>query len=170
MGRSIPDNSDDTIDMRDVQSRIDDLESDLEDLETALQDAKDAYEEAEQKWKEFQEEHDEWCGSPDEEVEAEEARAEIGRKEEELNNWKNGDEGKELETLKELRSECGLEDTLIRDSYFETYARQLAEDIGAIKGDEGWPLNCIDWEQATNELKMDYTTVEFDGETYHYRS
>lgn len=59
--------------------------------------------------------------------------------------------------------------TLIRDSYFEVYAEQLADDIGAIDSDAGWPLNYIDWEQAASELQIDYTTVDYDGVTYWYR-
>lgn len=58
---------------------------------------------------------------------------------------------------------------LIRDSHFEDYAQQLADDIGAINSDAGWPNNCIDWERAARELQMDYSTVEYDGVTYWYR-
>ena len=56
--------------------------------------------------------------------------------------------------------------TLIRDSYFEDYARQLAEDIGAISGKESWPLDYIDWERAAEALKQDYTSADFNGVTY----
>lgn len=59
--------------------------------------------------------------------------------------------------------------TLIRESYFENYARELADDIGAIKDDAAWPYTCIDWWQAARELKMDYTTTEFNGVTYFYQ-
>jgi hypothetical protein len=59
--------------------------------------------------------------------------------------------------------------TLVRESHFEDYARQLAEEIGAISGDENWPCNCIDWERAARELRMDYSSVDFDGETYYFR-
>ena len=59
---------------------------------------------------------------------------------------------------------------LIRESYFEDYARELAEDIGAIgRGMQQWPLHCIDWEKAADELKMDCTAVDFDGVTYYVR-
>lgn len=60
-------------------------------------------------------------------------------------------------------------ETLIRDSYFVKYAQELAEDIGAINTDAGWPNTCIDWERAAWELRMDYTSVEFDGVTYWVR-
>jgi hypothetical protein len=59
---------------------------------------------------------------------------------------------------------------LIRDSYFETYARELAEDIGAIGENAIWPNNCIDWERAARELQYDYTAVDFDGVAYWVRS
>jgi antirestriction protein len=59
--------------------------------------------------------------------------------------------------------------TLIPDYEFEDYARELADDIGAINKNASWPNTCIDWEQAARELQMDYTTVEYDGTTYWYR-
>jgi len=61
-------------------------------------------------------------------------------------------------------------EALIRDSYFEDYARELAQDIGAIGKGEVWPLTCIDWEHAARELQHDYTTVDFDGVEYWVRS
>lgn len=60
-------------------------------------------------------------------------------------------------------------ETLIRDSYFEDYAREMASDIGAIDPNASWPQSCIDWEQAARELQMDYTSVDFDGVTYWVR-
>lgn len=59
--------------------------------------------------------------------------------------------------------------TLIRDSHFEDYARELAEDTGAVSRDAQWPLQHIDWTAAADELKQDYTSVEFDGVTYWVR-
>lgn len=86
------------------------------------------------------------------------------------------EERAELAVLKSLADEAeGCADwrygeALIRDSYFETYAQELAEDCGTITGSEGWPLNCIDWEKAARELQTDYTSVDFDGVTYWIRS
>lgn len=59
---------------------------------------------------------------------------------------------------------------LISEDYFEDYARQTAESIGAIEDDTQWPCNCIDWERAADELRVDYTAVEYDGDTYYYRA
>lgn len=59
--------------------------------------------------------------------------------------------------------------TLVRDSYFEDYAQELAEDIGAINSEASWPIYCIDWERAARDLQMDYTSGDFDGITYWAR-
>jgi hypothetical protein len=88
----------------------------------------------------------------------------------------DADELAELAALKALAEEAeGYADDwrhgaqLIRESYFEDYARELAEETGAITGTQCWPLTCIDWEQAARELAMDYTTVDFDGVDYLIR-
>lgn len=61
-------------------------------------------------------------------------------------------------------------EALVRDSYFEDYARELADDIGAVDKDHGWPSSFIDWPAAADALKQDYTPIEFDGVTYWGRS
>jgi hypothetical protein len=68
-----------------------------------------------------------------------------------------------------LRDAANDEPTMIADYYFVTYAREFAEDIGAI-GEKGqWPTYCIDWEWAARELAMDYTMVEFGDTSYYWR-
>jgi hypothetical protein len=96
--------------------------------------------------------------------------------EEPLGGWLDEYEKSELGALLELQEEAeGYSDwkdgaTLIRDSYFEEYAEEFAEDIGAIDPDTStWPSNHIDWEAAANELKGDYTGVTFDGVEYWVR-
>jgi hypothetical protein len=58
---------------------------------------------------------------------------------------------------------------LIRDTYFVDYAKQLAEDIGAVPETYTWPTSCIDWEKAADDLANDYTQVEIAGVTYYVR-
>jgi hypothetical protein len=63
---------------------------------------------------------------------------------------------------------CGEGPHLIRDSYFEQYARELAADRGlmdAIPRNWEWPLIFIDWPAAAEDLKLDYAAVGFDGVT-----
>jgi hypothetical protein len=86
---------------------------------------------------------------------------------------RTGDEQDELDSLVEFAEdgETNLSEwnhgvVLIRDSYFEDYAREFAADIGAINGAAGWPLSYIDWEAAAEALQVDYFNIEFDGVTY----
>lgn len=61
---------------------------------------------------------------------------------------------------------------LIHDRDFTDFAREFADDIGAINESQSggnWPLYCIDWERAARELQMDYTPVEYAGHTYWAR-
>lgn len=85
------------------------------------------------------------------------------------------DEGGEYQLIINLEEEINSSEwtyglQLIADSYFEDYARELAEDLGAIDKSSSWPNNCIDWSRAASELQYDYSSVDFDGETYWYRS
>lgn len=56
--------------------------------------------------------------------------------------------------------------TFIRDTYFGDYARELAEETGAINANASWPLYAIDWERAARDLQMDYTNYELCDVTY----
>jgi hypothetical protein len=86
------------------------------------------------------------------------------------------EEAEELKILRALAEEgegCGdwaHGETLIRDSYFEKYAEELADDLGAVPRDAKWPMTCIDWKQAAEELQVDYTSVNFDNVIYWMRS
>ena len=92
-------------------------------------------------------------------------------------NELDDDEKEELRILRDL-AEQGEQyssnwingSTLIADDYFVQYARDLAEDIGAISRNLDWPACHIDWEAAANYLKMDYSSIDFDGAEYWVRS
>lgn len=90
------------------------------------------------------------------------------------------DEAEELAALRaildELKGNGGDEQwrgdwypvTLIRDSYFTYYAREMLEDCGTIPRDlPSWVV--IDWDATAGNVRMDYTPVEIDGSTYWYR-
>lgn len=102
---------------------------------------------------------------------------ELREYEEELDECERQELDELTEVLDDLRGNGGdhqwngdwYPSTLINDDYFEDYARQLAEDIGAIPDDTQWPCTCIDWEKAARELQVDYTSTEIDGGTYWYR-
>lgn len=76
----------------------------------------------------------------------------------------------ELQTLSEEVSEWSYGETLIHESNFQSYAIDCAEDIHGRDAFVGWPMNCIDWEQAAEALQSDYTAYEYEGETYYARA
>lgn len=83
------------------------------------------------------------------------------------------DEGEFMDAVDDLSTEVSDWDfgaQMIREDCFEDYARQLAEDIGSISGDEQWPFTHIDWEAAATELQMNYSSVSFLGCDYLVRS
>jgi len=55
-------------------------------------------------------------------------------------------------------------DNLINDYYFDTFTKEMAEDCYEIP--QEWPFRCIDWEQAADELRDDYTAIKFHGKTF----
>ena len=136
-------NLDDTIDVRDIIARVEELREERDDLQLALD------------------------GGSQEDVNA-------------LAEWEtdNAEELAELESLLDDLNGMGGDEqwegdwypvTLVRDSYFQDYAQELAEECGMIDTNAKWPMICIDWEQAARELQYDYSSVEVNGVTYWTR-
>lgn len=58
--------------------------------------------------------------------------------------------------------------TLIADSHFTDYAREMLEDCGTIPRDlPSWVE--IDWNATARNIRVDYSSIEIDGVTYWYR-
>lgn len=150
-------NMDNLIYSRDVVARIEELESEREALVADLNDEKEHPAMSDD------------ANDPAAIVKAENAVMDAMAA---LAAW-DDENADELATLKKLAEEGAdsaadweYGETLIRDSYFREYAMELADDIGAIPANAGWPLECIDWDQAARELKMDYSAVDFGGVRY----
>lgn len=87
------------------------------------------------------------------------------------------DEAEELKNLLALQNEAeGYSDdwqygsTLIRESYFVEYCKEMLQDIGDLPKDLPWYIESnIDWEGVAEDLKVDYTEVGFDGVSYFVR-
>ena len=138
-----PTKHDDVIDSRDLIEYIDELVSERDELREAVSDS----------------------GTVKEREQAEAALAE----------W-DAENMEELESVEAFADECEnyADDwrhgaTLIAESYFTDYAEQLAEDIGAVESCAPWPLSCIDWDAAADDLKQDFTAVTWDGCTFYVR-
>ncbi|QIK18319.1 hypothetical protein G7968_07695 [Ralstonia solanacearum] len=95
--------------------------------------------------------------------------------------WKSGDEGQELTKLKALAEQCegygdwGHGETLIHEDHFVKYIEELIDDCYSLPKEltsGNWPYRhiTIDYEAAAEEAKVDYTEVDFDGQTYFLRS
>jgi hypothetical protein len=140
-------NAADVIDSRDVIARIEELQDERQPLADEVEETE----------------------AGDDEAATQAAQAA-------LQEWDGSEEGQELRALLALQAEAeGYSDwthgaTLIRDSYFPDYARDLAEDLYGDKvRNAEWPFSHIDWEAAAEALQVDYTAVEFDGVTYWVR-
>jgi hypothetical protein len=86
------------------------------------------------------------------------------------------DEVEELAALRELAEEGeGVGDwqygaALINESYFTQYAMEYASDIhGSAVDDAAWPFSHIDWDEAADDLRSDYTAIEWRGVTFYVR-
>ena len=58
--------------------------------------------------------------------------------------------------------------TLIADSHFTDYAREMLHDCGDIPRDIPHYIE-IDWDATARNVRMDYAATDIDGVTYWYR-
>ena len=145
---STVDNSQDTLDSRDVTARMEELGSELQDL----QDAMDGLEEGDD-----QEAFDD--------------------AEEDFATW-NDENLEELEALQALVSEADCSpdwihgETLIADDYFTDYIKDMVEDCYPLDLDSlpDFVVIEVDWEATADNCKMDYMSVDFDGSEYWIRA
>ena len=45
----------------------------------------------------------------------------------------------------------------------------ITSDLGTAVDDAPWPQSYIDWDAAADALRIDYSSVEFEGVTFWYR-
>jgi hypothetical protein len=86
------------------------------------------------------------------------------------------DEKRELAALRALADDgetnvSGWQygETLIRESYFVRYCKEILNDCGDLPRDLP-PYIVIDWEATARNIRDDYTELTFDGVTYLARS
>lgn len=149
--------NDDIIDSRDLYKR----QCELQDLKNARETAEDEYNEAVA----------ELSGNEEVTILETERLGELLQTMQDAQDEFSEPERAELVMLEVLENEItdymhGT--TLVHEHYFATYAKQYAEDIGAIDRDMKWPYTCIDWEEAAGALQGDFTEVEIDGTSYYY--
>lgn len=138
-------NTDDIIDSRDVIARIEELQDDKLTLQNAIADA----------------------------IEKEDSDLAIECARQELANWLDNENGLELAALEKLASEAEgyapdwtYGEQLIHDDYFEQAMDEMIAECYEL------PKDLPFWMTVTYDyiaLKQDYTSVDFDGQTYWVR-
>jgi len=158
-------NGEDVIDSRDIIERIAYLEDEMEDFKTTKKlpsfDWEDKWEGSEyDTWDKRHKKHDmEWA----------------------ISQWETWEHVEEYRALKAIEQECeGYGDwqygeTLIRDSYWQSYIEELIKDCYEMPkemNNGAWPWRhfTMDYEAAAEEAKEDYMSVDFDGVDYWMRS
>ena len=139
------------LDTRDLDKRLNELEDERDDLEDSLTEARI---EAKDCDPEEEEEYD------DNVIDAIEA----------LKEWDEEykEELDELYAMRDEISEWRHGEALIAEEDFAEYAEQLADDLYGVE--QHWPFNHVDWDAAADELKSDYSSIDYQGSTYLYRS
>lgn len=97
--------------------------------------------------------------------------------EEEIQDWKEI-WAEELDTIKRIDSvedEVGSEFehgvTLIEEGDFVDYCKELVSDLGVLPSELPFYIESnIDWEGVAEDLKADYSELEYEGNTYLFRA
>lgn len=134
--------SDSVIDSRDVTERLRELEDKRNDLVEAQSEAT--------------------------------TREDITAARENLEEW-DAEYGDELASLRKLNddgedasSEWSHGVALIRESYWVDYVQELLEDLGELPKHIPHYI-VIDWDKTADNIRVDYSELEFDGVTFYYR-
>lgn len=167
------------IDTRDLQERIEELESQLEDVEEEIDELNEQLEDIRNEISNLE------FDSSDPDLEEEEVKdikiqiLKLKINEEELDDeidtlyrerWEVIVD--ELGELSDLRSEIPEwydGNALILESYWIDYVQDLLEDCGDLPRDIPWYI-VIDWEATAENIAVDYSTCEYQGNTYYYRN
>lgn len=146
--------NDDVIDSRDVIERLRELEDERQALADEVDEARAADDAAND-------------NAPDADFDLAKT---LDAKKQALENW-DEENAEELTALRKLAEEGeGIDDwghgvALIRESYFVDYCREFVQDIGDLPRNIPHYLE-IDWEKTADNLRIDYTEIDFDGVTY----
>lgn len=150
---------DDTIDSRDIIARLEDLDSENQNLITEQYTA-------------FTKSLDVINEPSDVRTAAKDEYDKVTRA---LTEWVDS-YNDELVALRDLNRECEEitadwihGEVLINEGYWVDYVKELCEDVGFIPRDLPHYI-AIDWEQTAENISADYSTVDFDGNTYYLRN
>ena len=75
---------------------------------------------------------------------------------------------KEIDEIENNVDEFEFGCTLIHEDYFEEYTEEMLIDCGDLPKDLPTWIE-IDWSSTADNVKQDYSEVEYQGETYYFR-
>jgi len=143
------------LDTRDLNTRLEELEDELEGLEEALADAQEELEALDE---------------DDDRTEAFEAVADaLDALQTFLTDDGLQDELKELRELRDEIPEWQHGEALVPVDDWEEYVQELLEDCGTLPKDLPWYV-VIDWTATAENIAQDYSTIDYQGETYYFRN
>ena len=94
----------------------------------------------------------------------------------ELKTLDKEDDEERIKEIEELIEEVGEDNfemgvTFIRENYWESYCEDMAYDFGFLdRQDDNNPVHYhIDWQGLANDVAIDYSQTEFDGDNYYWR-
>lgn len=147
--------SDNVIDTRDIQDRIDEINDEIDTLKEEINDLSNEIDDLEE------EEEDGNQSLIDEKLDdIDDKKGEIEVLQEEL---------KQLLEIKDEVPEFEDGNTLINADYWVEYCEELCKDCGYLSSDLPWWIE-IDWEKTAENIAVDYSIVEIQGETFYYRN
>jgi len=167
------------LDTRDLAKRLEELKDEKENLISLIEEAEESVEEIEEEIAELDENEGlemtlalAFDMDENEGLEMTLALAVdmVENAKTELEEWieENQEEIEELEGLENEISEWSDGNTMIPEEDFVSYCQELLEDIGDIPKDLPHYI-VINWESTADNLKADYSEVEYQGNTYLVR-
>ena len=142
------------IDTRDIQDRIDELNDDIDTLENEISDLSEEIDELNEE-------------DADDKNEIDLKLDDIEDKQGQIEDLQE-----ELSMLLDVKSEVpefSHGETLIHEDYWMEYVQELCEECDYITKDFPYWIE-IDWEATAKNVAMDYSTIELDGNTFYFRS
>ena len=131
--------TDDILDSRDIIDRLDELQDEIEALEENIEEGDYQYE--------------------SDEIEDQEELADLEDERKILQDF--------ADECKDYCPDWDYGASLINENYFEDYARDFVEDCYGL-GDMPDFVE-IDWSQTADNIRIDYTEIQFEDETYLIR-
>ena len=75
----------------------------------------------------------------------------------------------EIDYIEDTVSEFSFGVTLIPEDDFTEYCKDMVEICYDLSNVPGFIKDNIDWEGVASDLSLDYSEIEYQGETYFYR-